>query len=819
MLDGSDDPLQGHPLYERIVKLGRAPTGSTFTQVARKKKTGELVSIKFLRRGWGKDVAASLLNANFNHMELSVCSHPHIVEFKEAFLLRDYLAIVMEYVEGETVETFLERVGGKVIESLAKFIFQQLIIAVDFCHRRGKLLRDIKPSTLLLSIREGTLPLLKLCDFAVSKDMTRRDAAGGGNNPEASGGGSDGQVGSALFVAPEAMQDPTGTTHDGRAADIWSCAVVTYICLFGRHPFIRDEDEPLGQTEKLIAMLQRTLKDEAGFVGQGLEDEEKAALPPSAVSDACRDLLGGLLVCDPTQRLTIAQIMKHPWFLEGLPSGADVMNDLLVQDCPQLTPAQVACFQALIKKASIDDKDSGVEAPVTGAPHRLASSSGLASKPPISPSQDSSSSNRHRLVLDNGHSWLGNLPASSEGAPARGAAPSPQAGSIPARRILQAAAAAGAAGAANGRGGVIPSPGSNHSGSSGSLLGRIVNGLASPGPLSSASGLSDALMRVPTEVLLRAAVEDIVGAGPDGAGRGMVPGADFGVLPSPVAPRSDASRDRALMSSPSFLQEVQLAGLMGNDGGGGGGTWLTEGLGVAASRRRTSLMGSGPKGGGGLQLPGILSALRGGGEGGGSGGDTPIARTNTGGLMNSLSYVSATDLWAVMASMNQGGSMAEMAGMAGMMHAGSGCSDLHTLLGHSFEGGELDGGGGGGAAPPGQGVGAADALNWQMQADLMTFEEGGLSGLHGAQLGGPSSSAPMPLSAAANTFPMWDDSPDTVPLASLSAMDMSFDWGSFGGQAMDGGAPMVAMDSSWGRICQASAHEHAMQQMRQRLNI
>ncbi len=37
--------------------------------------------------------------------------------------------------------------------------------------------------------------------------------------------------------------------------------------------------------------------------------------------------------------------------VQALPSGADVMNDLLLRDCPQLTPAQVACFQASVPEA------------------------------------------------------------------------------------------------------------------------------------------------------------------------------------------------------------------------------------------------------------------------------------------------------------------------------------------------------------------------------------------------------------------------------------------------------------------------------------
>lgn len=44
---------------------------------------------------------------------------------------------------------------------------------VDFCHQRGKMIRDLKLSNVMLSFAEGQLPIVKLVDFSVSKDMFR----------------------------------------------------------------------------------------------------------------------------------------------------------------------------------------------------------------------------------------------------------------------------------------------------------------------------------------------------------------------------------------------------------------------------------------------------------------------------------------------------------------------------------------------------------------------------------------------------------------------------------------------------------------------
>ena len=249
--------------------------------------------------------------------------HPHIVEFKEAFLLPRHLAIVMEYVEGETLELFLERVGGHCIENLARFIFQQLIIAVDFCHKKGKLLRDIKPSTILLHISEGTLPLLKLWDFASSKDIAKAGQAPSVEEED--------QSGSALFVAPEVIMplDDETISVDERAADLYACGVILYICIYGSHPFLRDSD-PSSDLEKVMAMFQRVLDGEVEF---------PTTLPPQtisshgttpqaqalSVSNQCIELIKGLLNPDPALRLTSDKIFANPWFKDSLPNGADVM--------------------------------------------------------------------------------------------------------------------------------------------------------------------------------------------------------------------------------------------------------------------------------------------------------------------------------------------------------------------------------------------------------------------------------------------------------------------------------------------------------------
>ena len=95
--------------------------------------------------------------------------HPHIIEFKEAFLTDEYICVVMECAEGGDLFSFV-RDRRTLTEAGARWFFQQVIAALDYCHKRGVVVRDLKLENCLLHIGpEGPLPILKLCDFGLSK--------------------------------------------------------------------------------------------------------------------------------------------------------------------------------------------------------------------------------------------------------------------------------------------------------------------------------------------------------------------------------------------------------------------------------------------------------------------------------------------------------------------------------------------------------------------------------------------------------------------------------------------------------------------------
>ena len=97
-----------------------------------------------------------------------VLRHPLVIQFKEAFLTKDHICIVMEYANGGTMFSYVSE-AGRLREADAQWFFQQLILGIDYCHRKGIVNRDIKLENLLLMKVPNQRPCIKLCDFGYSK--------------------------------------------------------------------------------------------------------------------------------------------------------------------------------------------------------------------------------------------------------------------------------------------------------------------------------------------------------------------------------------------------------------------------------------------------------------------------------------------------------------------------------------------------------------------------------------------------------------------------------------------------------------------------
>ena len=138
--------------------------------------------------------------------------------------------------------------------------------------------RDIKPENIMIMGREPTgLLRVKLIDFGTAKLFSE------GNKQRA-------LVGSSYYIAPEVIKGK----YD-EACDIWSVGVIMYIMLTGTPPFNGDEDDEILKA-----------------VSIGRYD---TSLPQyQALSPNAKDLLTKLLKYNPSERITAAEALNHPWF-------------------------------------------------------------------------------------------------------------------------------------------------------------------------------------------------------------------------------------------------------------------------------------------------------------------------------------------------------------------------------------------------------------------------------------------------------------------------------------------------------------------------
>jgi len=151
--------------------------------------------------------------------------HPHVVDVFDVGVLHDKPYLVMEYLEGESLETALERVG-RMDDRTATAILLPIAAALAAVHRHGLVHRDVKPENIFLATDSRGHVVPKLVDFGIAKDLSV--PVSGSNHTV---------VGTPHFMSPE--QARGSLTLDART-DEYSFGVLAYQMLTGRMPFDAD---------------------------------------------------------------------------------------------------------------------------------------------------------------------------------------------------------------------------------------------------------------------------------------------------------------------------------------------------------------------------------------------------------------------------------------------------------------------------------------------------------------------------------------------------------------------------------------------------
>ncbi len=252
--------------------------------------------------------------------------HPNIAQLRTAFRYGDEQLMVMEYVEGCTLDVRARESALDPSEVIG--ITRQILSALSYAHGRGVIHRDIKPANVMVT----TGGVVKLMDFGIAKSASENRLTEPGST-----------IGSFYYISPEQVR---GETVDARS-DVYSVGILLYELLSGRRPF---------RAETTYKLLNQQLND--------------TPQPPIELNQrmpqALNDLVLMAMAKNPAERFQTADAFSRA--LAGVgeslrqPTGATAYTTL-ANPAPIVTPApKLPANEVQVK--------TGAPAPIASPPQR-----------------------------------------------------------------------------------------------------------------------------------------------------------------------------------------------------------------------------------------------------------------------------------------------------------------------------------------------------------------------------------------------------------------------------------------------------------------
>ncbi|KAJ3512079.1 hypothetical protein NLJ89_g3729 [Agrocybe chaxingu] len=262
--------------------IGKGASGRV--KIAKHRRTGQLAAVKILPVAPLVNSRASLatqqaksekqrLGIDREITMMKLMNHPNIMRIYDVYEGDKELFLVLEYVEGGELFDFLVN-KGRLPPSEALIYFRQIIYGLNYAHTFSIIHRDLKPENILIASLSP--PQIKIADWgmaAFAPPTLQLETS----------------CGSPHYASPEIVN---GEKYQGNATDIWSCGVILYALLTGRLPF----------DDKNVRTLLTKVKS-------GKYDM------PAWIDPLAKDLLSKMLIVDVKQRITIPEILSHPWLI------------------------------------------------------------------------------------------------------------------------------------------------------------------------------------------------------------------------------------------------------------------------------------------------------------------------------------------------------------------------------------------------------------------------------------------------------------------------------------------------------------------------
>ena len=260
--------------YKLVDTLGKGQFGKI--KLGQNNKSKKYYSVKIIEK---KNIKASDIELIRNELDilklLRNSPHKNIVKTKDIYEDSSNIYIIMEYLKGGTLDSYLENIRTVISEEDSKRISKQIAMAVQHLHNLGIIHRDLKTDNIMLK-RPKDPPTVKLIDFGLSRFHFKSEMI-------------KDEPGALVFNAPEII---ARKFYDNRV-DIWSYGILVYYMNSGAFPF----DGVNLTKDDLVRII---CNEELCF--SNLEFSHKL-----------RDLIKSCLKKNPSQRICIEKVISSDW--------------------------------------------------------------------------------------------------------------------------------------------------------------------------------------------------------------------------------------------------------------------------------------------------------------------------------------------------------------------------------------------------------------------------------------------------------------------------------------------------------------------------
>lgn len=273
--------------YEPKEILGRGISSTVRRCI--EKETGKEFAAKIIDLGAttesGETNPYHMLEATRQEISIlrQVMGHPYIIDLQDVFESDAFVFLVFELCPKGELFDYLTSVVT-LSEKKTRTIMRQIFEGVEYIHAKSIVHRDLKPENILLDENHN----VKITDFGFAKQLQEGEKL-------------TNLCGTPGYLAPETLKCNMfeGSPGYSQEVDIWACGVIMFTLLVGCPPFWH---------RKQMVMLRNIMEGKYSFTSPEWAD----------ISEDPKDLIRKCLVVDPSQRITVKEVLRHPFFNQML---------------------------------------------------------------------------------------------------------------------------------------------------------------------------------------------------------------------------------------------------------------------------------------------------------------------------------------------------------------------------------------------------------------------------------------------------------------------------------------------------------------------